>query len=303
MQFRDLICTAGQVYAKDGHGRVAPVPSSNQQVHELVRRHGLDSEDGIRRAREERGRDHLLVDEIFGRLRVSIMVTVDGPAVALRSIHAEAPTLDALGLQTDTQEGLLNLQSGLALIAGTMGSGKTTTASAYVKSYLHKYGGSCVTLEDPPEVYLNGLHGNGVCEQCEVPSAKFAEEMVFLLRHAAPEVIFLGELREEKAATEAVRAASNGHLVIATVHAGSVVETVSRMMAFLTSERGRMIFAEAVAGIVKQRLMISGNGNVKVREDTLFVNSAPNREAIRAVIRAGEQHKLSNEIEQQRFRR
>jgi len=147
---------------------------------------------------------------------------------------------------------------GLLLISGQQGSGKTRTASSIVHEKLKRFGGLAITIEDPPELPLHGQIGDGFCVQQNVPAKKVSEAIVQAMRFASPDIIFLGELREGEMASEAIRAAINGHLIIATVHASGVVETIERIAVLAKNKDGEAAYtllSEGLFAVLHQQLV------------------------------------------------
>lgn len=296
MGFRDILVRPEGVYLKDVHGHVTS--NSSEDIKAFAERHGLSS-DKLEKRLDSFGSDHLLVDSELGRFRVHIEQTVSGLSAALRLVSSAPKTLSSLGMAPDLIESLLHQREGLVLFAGKMGSGKTTSASSYVHTWLSTWGGTCVSLEDPHEVFLDGRHGEaGLCNQCELPYSEFAERMVGVHRHAAPEMVFLGEIREPQAMGVAVLAACSGPLVVATIHAPSLAQTVERAIAFTPEDISCKILAESLAMLVWQNLQ-PGSSGLQLSAEYLEVRGADNEIAIREVIRQGELQKLPNQIEMQ----
>ncbi len=147
---------------------------------------------------------------------------------------------------------------GLLLISGQQGSGKTRTASSIVHEKLFRSGGLAITIEDPPELPLHGPIGNGFCVQQNVPVGDVPDAIVQAMRFASPDIIFLGELREGSVASEAIRAAINGHLIIATVHASGVVETLERIAVLGKNKDGEAAYtllSEGLFAVIHQKLV------------------------------------------------
>lgn len=163
---------------------------------------------------------------------------VDGEWIRFRKMPSKAPTLSTLpsNLPPWVVDALLDSEvsrGGLILIVGPTGSGKTTTASATVVSRLQKFEGMAYTIEEPPEHPLNGWHGGGYCAQTWVKGGgtnPWATAMKGVLRSqpaGTPTILFLGEVREDEAAKEALRGAGNGFLVVATSFASDVASGVA----------------------------------------------------------------------------
>lgn len=175
------------------------------------------------------------------RYRVSKLVSINNAVYVLRRLPSETPRLRSLGISHRLIEPVLRAEAtGLVLVAGGFGEGKTSTASALVSERLHRNGGVAVTLEDPPEMPLEGGHGDGVCFQTWVTQEKggFAEQLRRVARWA-PTLIFLGEIRDPATAGEALKAATNGRLVLATIHAAGVVSAIERLHALASGPGGQ----------------------------------------------------------------
>lgn len=153
--------------------------------------------------------------------------SVDGTWYRLRRMPPEPPALKSLpsplppGVVSMLESPLLR-KGGLVYICGAPGSGKTTTASGTVVTRLRKFGGFAYTIEDPPEMPLNGWHGNGYCCQTWVATeeeAGWQESFRGVLRSqpvGTPSILYVGEVRDAESASALMRAAANGFLVVAT---------------------------------------------------------------------------------------
>ena len=151
------------------------------------------------------------------------------------------PNLKDLGLPYRVYEHLLSIAggSGLILLAGATGSGKSTTVSALLKEYLQKKGGYAFTIEDPIEMPLDGVYITpeaelGLCKQTTPPDGKWEEGIKSALR-SKPRYIYLGEIRSPDVASEALRAATSGHLVLSTIHANNVSDAINALVKYAAS--------------------------------------------------------------------
>ncbi|HYV26427.1 MAG TPA: ATPase, T2SS/T4P/T4SS family, partial [Candidatus Eisenbacteria bacterium] len=185
-------------------------------------------------------------------IRVSTYPTVTGEKIVLRLFQDAAVKswveLDfATGAVAELEKFLLQ-PMGLLLLTGPAGSGKTTTIYACLSHLVAKGGRHIITVEDPVEQILPGVM------QTEVNEARgltFGRAARHLLRQD-PQVLVIGEIRDEETANLTVRAALTGHLVISTLHAGSCKGVFERLLVLCPD---RSAIASAVSLVVNQRLM------------------------------------------------
>lgn len=184
------------------------------------------------------GRDEFPIRHDDVTYRVSRLVSIDEVVFVLRRFPATVPDLEHIGMHPVLRKLLLTKGlSGLIIVAGAYGQGKTTTASSIIRERLNVIGGVAITIEDPTEMPLQGRHGEGVCYQTWVEIGGFGHACRQAARWA-PSMIFLGEVRDGETAIEALRASLNGRLVICTMHADNVPSAVERMFALACSSGG-----------------------------------------------------------------
>ena len=181
--------------------------------------------------------------------RVSTMPTIDGESIVLRVLDNKNidKNLQTLGLSLNLLEKLtesLKLTQGLILISGPTGSGKTTTLYSILKE-LDSEDKKIITVEDPIEYKIDSI--------CQVPiNNKIGLSFDLVLKNILrqdPDIIFIGEIRDKFSLDIALQASLTGHLVIATIHANSAVETISRLFdlqadPFLISSSLKLIMAQ-----------------------------------------------------------
>ena len=185
-------------------------------------------------------------------LRVSTYPTVTGEKIVLRLFGASTvPALCGLGFPESAEaelERFLKLSAGLLLLTGPAGSGKTTTIHACLAALASQGGRHVITVEDPVERIIPGVM------QTEVNEARgltFAAAARHLLRQD-PQVLVLGEIRDEESAGIAVRAALTGHLMISTLHAGSCAGVWERLQVLCPDHAAAL---SALELILNQRLL------------------------------------------------
>lgn len=185
-------------------------------------------------------------------IRVATYPTVTGEKIVLRLFNAPTvKTLAELGFPDQARlelERLLSRTTGLLLLTGPAGSGKTTTIYACLAQLAADGGRHVITVEDPAEQILPGIMQTEVNEARGLDFAKAARH---LLRQD-PQVLMIGEIRDEETAKIAVRAALTGHLVISTLHAGSCKGVFERLFAFYNDSSA---IAASIELVLNQRLL------------------------------------------------
>jgi general secretion pathway protein E len=185
-------------------------------------------------------------------LRINTLPTMYGEDITLRLLNRETRllSLDELGLMRHDYNRLLKLlnsPSGLLLVTGPTGSGKTTTLYACL-SYLNNGERKINTIEDPIEYAVPGIRQSQVHPKIEVD---FPELLRAVLRQG-PDVIMIGEVRDAMTAETAVRAASSGHLVLATLHAPVAAGGIQSMLSLGVHPH---FLASSLLGVLSQRLV------------------------------------------------
>jgi len=223
--------------------------------------------------------------------------------VILRRISATVPTLEDLKLAPHICDYLRRLgqRVGLILISGPTGHGKTTTSFALLADYLKRYGGVGITVEDPVEYMLDGPVGDyGYCYQVQVNRDEdWATPLKRALRWT-PRYLLVGEVRSPRAAEQILRAATTGHLVITTIHAGSVEESFMGLMHLAEQQIGgaaNYMLAQGLTAAWNQTLGASGP---YLRY--IFTEENNNGDPIRSLIRENKVGMINSYIDRQAAR-
>lgn len=241
--------------------------------------------------------------------RVERTIAMGGVQFCARKMPIEVPALNTLGLPEGVYKHLISLagESGLILLAGATGSGKSTTIAALMKEYLSLKGGYAFTIEDPVELPLDGVYVTpngelGLCKQTEPPDGLWEEGIKSALR-SKPRYIYLGEIRSPDIASEALRAATSGHLVLSSIHANNVSEAINSLVKYAASSgiseaMAYELVAGGLLGVVHQ--ILSGAPK-KAHVTTIFANPDTSGGCqVRGMIRNGKLN-LSTLIEQQKI--
>src|SRR5947208_4873774 len=199
------------------------------------------------------------------RFRVNAFRQRGAISIALRAIPFQVRTIDDLGLPEVVRR-LAEEPRGIILLTGTTGSGKSTTLAAMIDHINSTRARHIVTMEDPIEY----LHRDklSIINQREVgaDTASFGKAMRRVLRQD-PDVILIGEMRDEETVHTALSAAETGHLVMSTLHTLDASETINRIIDFFPphqQQQARAMIAGTLKGIVSQRLVRTADGDGRV---------------------------------------
>lgn len=229
------------------------------------------------------------------RFRVNVHYQRGSVAAAFRAIPSKILNFEELRLPKLVCEKLARRPSGLILITGPTGSGKSTTLAAMVDLINRERETHIITIEDPIE-YLHG-HKKALIEQREVneDTTSFSSALKYVLRQD-PDVIMVGEMRDLETIGAAITAAETGHLVFSTLHTVDVVQTMDRIIDVFPpyqQEQIRIQLAGVLEGVLCQKLLPSAYG--KGRE--ISVEIMLGTEAIRNMIREGKTHQIYGMLE------
>ncbi len=242
--------------------------------------------------------------------RVERTIALEGVNYCARKMPTSVPNLKDLGMPYRVYEHLVSLAgcSGLILLAGATGSGKSTTVSALLKEYLQKKGGYAFTIEDPIEMPLDGVYITpeaelGLCKQTTPPDGKWEEGIKSALR-SKPRYIYLGEIRSPDVASEALRAATSGHLVLSTIHSNNVSDAINALVKYAASsgiseDMAYELVANGFLGCIHQ---ILEGAPKRAKVSYLFANPDTNAACqVRGMLRSGKLN-MGTLLEQQRVK-
>jgi len=231
--------------------------------------------------------------------RIERVETLTGPFYSARRMPRRVPDISRLGIPEGVTKHLLSLVNagGLILWGGATGQGKTTSISCLLKKFLETNGGFAYTIEDPPEMPLDGVYqavngGLGLCKQTETISDEdWGEQLKSALR-SRPRYIFVGEMRTPETASQVLRAASSGHLVLSTIHANSVEDALNSVIKYATAaglneSLAADLLSRGLLACLHQRL---ANG-MNARPEVSFVFANPDSQQsdqTRVIIRSGQ---------------
>jgi twitching motility protein PilT len=230
---------------------------------------------------------------IGGRIRVTLYLRNGSPEASFRFCGTHIPSHEQLGLPAKVLEMALR-PSGLFLITGPTGSGKTTTLNCMVDHINKERRCKVVTIEDPIEFVHENRKAIIVQQEVSTDTQSFSRALVHVLRQD-PDVIVVGEMREHEAIATALTAAETGHLVLATLHAPSVANALERILGVYEGPAQRQVtlqLAQSLQGILSQDLLPSLDRSSRVLAYELMMAT----NAVRNVIRENNLHQLENII-------
>jgi len=250
------------------HGTLTQIPDMEKLLPaqtEQVLFHMLTDENKLEAFRKEREVDFSYSIPGVARFRVNAFVQRGSVSLVCRAIPFQIKSVAEL-LLPEVITTLANEERGLILVTGTTGSGKSTTLAAMIDHINSNYAKHIVTIEDPAEF----LHRDkrAIINQREVgeDTVSFGRALRRVLRQD-PDVILIGEMRDEETVRTALSAAETGHLVLSTIHTVDASESVNRIIDFFSQseqKQARAMLAGTLKGVVSQRLVPTPDGNGRV---------------------------------------
>ncbi|MFT5543174.1 MAG: twitching motility protein PilT [Glaciecola sp.] len=295
----DLHLTAGlpPVIRVDGEMRRLNVESlDHKQVHALI--FSIMNDNQRKEYEENLECDFSFEVKDLSRFRVNAFMQNRGAAAVLRTIPSDILTLDQLGAPEIFKQ-IINQPTGIVLVTGATGSGKSTTLAAMVDHINAHKREHILTIEDPIEF----VHKNKMCVMNQREVHRDTHSFNNALRSALredPDVILVGELRDLETIRLAISAAETGHLVFGTLHTNSAPKTIDRIIDVFPAEEKSMIrsmLSESLRAVVSQTLLKKvGGGRVAAHEIMIGIPAIRNliREnkvpQMYSVIQTGQQH-------------
>ncbi len=230
----------------------------------------------------------------LSRFRANIFMQRGAVAGAFRTIPFKIFSFEELGLPSIVRE-LAKKPRGLVLVTGPTGSGKSTTLAAIIDKINTERHEHIVTIEDPIE-YLH-QHKNCVINQREVHSdtASFKKALKYILRQD-PDVVLIGEMRDLETIEAALQVAETGHLVFATLHTNSAVQTINRILDVFPPYQQPQVRAQlsfVLEGVLSQQLIPKSTGVGRALAIEVMI---PNP-AIRNLIREEKVHQIYSQMQ------
>lgn len=265
----ELLAKAVEVNASDVHIKPGQVPFFRVSGHLEESGFEIVTPDSIlsmakdltpeylaRQFESEHEIDFSHYEENVGRFRVNIFLTQGIPSIAMRHVKMSIPTVEELRLPLRIKQ-FAQAQRGILLMAGTTGSGKSTTLAAIIGEINRTQRRRIITVEDPIEYVFEDDQSLISQREVGLDTLTFQNALKYLMRQD-PEVILIGEMRDRTSIRTGLVAAETGHLVMSTLHAGTAEQAIPRVLdMFPTDEQPqiRLALAANLVGVICQRLL------------------------------------------------
>ena len=292
-QASDVFIVAGKSVCQKVDGHIRPmmeerlIPADTEQIiTELYQTAGRSMDQYLRQGDD----DYSFSLPALARFRVNTYRQRGSMAAVIRVVSFDIPDWQEVHIPKAVMD-LADIQSGMVLVTGTAGSGKTTTQACIIDRINKTRDCHIVTLEDPIE-YLH-RHQKSIVSQREI--AIDTEDYLSALRacvRQAPDVILLGEMRDAQTIHTAISAAETGHVVIATLHTKGAVNAIDRIIdAFPSNQQSqiRVQLSAVLRTVVSQQLLPDCHGGMVPACEILQLNSA-----VRSMIRDNKNHQIDN---------
>jgi len=242
---------------------------------------------------EELELDFAIVLPDIGRFRANYYRTMGDIACAFRIIPIDIPSLDQLNAKSIFKE-LIKREKGLILVTGPTGSGKSTTLAAMLNEINETENKHIITVEDPVEF----MHDNKKClfshRNVGTDTRSFGSALKFAMRED-PDVILIGEMRDQETVGAALTAAETGHLVFGTLHTNSAPETINRIIDVFSGEEQPQVRAQlatSLVAVISQALLPRIGGGRIAAQEIMITNPA-----IKNLIREDKVHQLYSQMQ------
>ena len=290
----DLYLTTGAPPAAKFHGTLKPLAKERLKPGEVKELAYALMDEGQQREFEEELELNLAISEPgVGRFRVNVFRQRNQVSMVIRNIKTDLPNIDDLGLPKILTE-VIMAKRGLILFVGGTGSGKSTSLAALIDYRNTNSSGHIITIEDPIEFVHQ--HKKSIVNQREVgmDTRSFEKALKNTLRQA-PDVILIGEIRDQETMEHALAFAETGHLAISTLHANNANQAIDRIINFFPEERRPQLLQDLslnLRAFVSQRLVKTVDGKRAAAIEILIGTST-----VQECIKKGEVEKLKTVME------
>ena len=247
----------------------------------------------MKRLKDEREIDFSYFVPDVGRFRTNLFQQRNQWCLAMRFVKTRVPTFEELGLLEQIKK-VAESPRGIVLLAGSTGCGKSTTLAAMVEHINNNFKKHIITLEDPVEYAFED--NQSVIEQREIGLDTLSYHLA--LKHVLrqdPDIIMIGEMRDDVSFAASMSAADTGHLVLSTLHTTTAAQSITRILDFFKAEEREQIrrqLASALRGVICQRMITTVEGKLTPALEILL-----NTPLVRKLIEENRLDKLPAAIE------
>ena len=291
----DLFIVAGGPVSEKLEKRITSISAERifpRETEELIRQVYSVAKRPMDRYMEEGDDDFSFSVPSLARFRVNVYRQRGSMAAVIRVVAFDIPHWRDLSIPEGVMD-LAEVQHGMVLVTGTAGSGKSTTQACIIDQINRSRECHIITLEDPIE-YLHRNRRSIISQrEMSIDTIDYPSALRACLRQA-PDVILLGEMRDQETIHTAMTAAETGHLLIATLHTKGAVNTIDRIVDTFPSgqqDQVRVQLSMVLHTVVSQQLVPDVNGGLVPAFEIMHVNNA-----IRSLIRDSKTHQIDNAI-------
>ena len=271
---------------------ISESPLGHDQITRLLRENLSEERFKIFEAKREL--DYSFGVQSLGRFRANLFYHKNNIGCAIRALPLDPMNFEDIGFPSMVAENLTSRPSGLVLVTGSTGSGKTTTLAAMLDHINKNQNCHIVTVEDPIEFVFHNK--KSIIHQREIgsDSLSFNEALKHVLRQD-PDVILIGEMRDLETIEIALTVAETGHLVFATLHTPDAVQSVNRIIDVFPAHQQQQVrvqFSFVLQAVICQQLIPRVGGGLTLASEIMLAN-----QAIRNLIRESKSHQIYSSIQ------
>ncbi len=271
----DLFISADFPPSMKAHGTMQPL-AAQKLTRDITKvlAHSLMNEEQRQEFEKEMECNFAISIPGLSRFRVNVFVQQRNVGMVIRTIAAEIPNFEKLGLPPVLKDVVMN-KRGLVLVVGGTGSGKSTTLAAMIDQRNRTSAGHIITVEDPVEYVHESKMSLITHREVGIDTHSWHHALKNTLRQA-PDVILIGEIRDAETMEHAIAFAETGHLCLGTLHANTANQTIERIINFFSEERRNQLLMDLSANlraIIAQRLVRTEDGNGRKAAIEILLNT------------------------------
>ncbi len=281
MKGSDLFITVGYPPSVKLNGKICKlndIPLTAEQTRKMA--HAIASDKQWHHYNETKGANFAIAPEGIGRFRINIFTQQQRTGLVIRVITTEIPDFDKMNLPPILKNVVME-KRGLVLLVGGTGSGKSTTLAAMLGVRNRESHGHIISIEDPVEYVHSHINCIVTHREVGIDTVGWFDALKDTLRQA-PDVILIGEIRDQETMEYALNFAETGHLCMATLHANSANQAIDRIVNFFPIEKREQVLNDLslnMRAIISQRLVrkIAGGRTAAIE---ILLSTASSRDAI-----------------------